>query len=112
MSFFKNLGKTITDFGQDVANQSKNMSENAKLKAAISMEEKKLADLYRVMGKTYVDRAMTAMEHPDSMLAMQSSLSLFQNDQTAIDQIKAMRQKIQTLNMALKADGSTETPEE
>ena len=106
MSFLKNIGKSLSDFGQDVANQSKNISDNAKLKAAISQEEKKLDDLYRVLGKTYVDRAINASMHPEHPLASKSVKDLFAMDQGAFTQIQEIREKIQTLQKALEADGT------
>ena len=104
MSFLKNIGKSLTNFGQDVANQSKNMSENAKLKAAITLEEKKMDELYRVLGKTHADRCINAAKNPEMPFNSKSCGELFAMDMGVVEQILSCREKIEKLNMALAQD--------
>ena len=104
MSFLKNIGKSLTDFGQDVANQSKNMSENAKLKAAISLEEKKMDDLYRILGKTHAERCINAAKNPEMPFNSKPCGELFAMDMGVVEQILTCREKIEKLKLALAAD--------
>lgn len=53
MSIFNRLGKKISDTGMDVARQAKDFTEINRLNAAISTEEKRIQELYALLGKTY-----------------------------------------------------------
>lgn len=56
MAFFEQLGKKITDAGQGVAQQTKNLADIARLNSSISDKEKRIANLYSEIGKAYYER--------------------------------------------------------
>lgn len=56
MAFFEQLGKKITDAGQGVAQQTKNLADIARLNSAVSDKEKRIANLYSEIGKAYYER--------------------------------------------------------
>lgn len=53
MAFFEQLGKKITDAGQGVAQQTKNLADIAKLNSAISEKEKRIEQLYYDIGVAF-----------------------------------------------------------
>lgn len=53
MAFFDEVGKRLTKAGQGMAQSTKNMASIAKLSSAISDEEKKIKNLYTLIGQTY-----------------------------------------------------------
>lgn len=55
-NFFENLKHKLSDFGEDVAAQTRSMTESAKLSARLSEEEKKLKTLYQKLGQAYYAR--------------------------------------------------------
>jgi rRNA maturation endonuclease Nob1 len=56
MSFFEQLGKHLTDAGQNVAQQTQNIAEITRLNSSISEGEKKISQLFLEIGKTYYER--------------------------------------------------------
>lgn len=56
MAFFEQVGKRITDAGQGVAKQTKNLAEVTRLNAAISECEKNISQLYFAIGESYFGR--------------------------------------------------------
>ncbi len=56
MAFFEQIGKHLTDAGQNVAQQTKNLAETTQLNNTISEKEKKISELYISLGKSYYDR--------------------------------------------------------
>lgn len=55
MAFFEQLGKKISDAGQGVAQQTKNLADIAKLNNMVSGKEKRIAALYSEIGKAYYE---------------------------------------------------------
>lgn len=55
MTFFDDLGKKLTQAGQDVAQQTKIFAETTRLNSCISDEEKQIESLYRQIGKQYFE---------------------------------------------------------
>lgn len=53
MSFFEQIGRKITDAGQEVANQTRSLAETTKLNSGISETEKKLNAIYQEIGRRY-----------------------------------------------------------
>lgn len=53
MAFFEQFGKKITDAGQGVAKQTKNLADVARLNSAIAEEEKKISKMYANLGELY-----------------------------------------------------------
>ena len=55
MSFFNELGKKLSQAGQDAAQQTKMFAETTKISSYISDEEKRIDDLYKQIGKSYFE---------------------------------------------------------
>ena len=55
MNFFDQLGKKVTDAGKGVAQQTKNLTEIARLTSVIDTEEKLVAQSYAQIGKAYYE---------------------------------------------------------
>lgn len=56
MSFFEQLGKRISDAGQGVAQQTKNLAEAARLNGMISDAEKQIEQLFLTLGQSYYQK--------------------------------------------------------
>ena len=55
MAFFEQLGKRLTDAGQNVAQQTHNLADVTRLNSAISEKEKKISQLFLVIGQSYYE---------------------------------------------------------
>lgn len=55
MAFFNDLGKKITQTSQGVVQKTKDTAETIKLSATISDEERRIANLFSKIGKTYFE---------------------------------------------------------
>lgn len=55
MAFFEKIGKKLSDAGQGVSQQAKNLSEISRLNGVISESEKKAEELYRTIGAAYYE---------------------------------------------------------
>lgn len=53
MAFFEQIGRRITDAGQEVAQQTKNLTDTTRLNAKISDNKKKMSQLLFDMGQDY-----------------------------------------------------------
>ena len=56
MAFFEQIGKCITDAGQNVAQQTKNFADVAQLNNAISEKEKRISQLFLSVGEYYYEK--------------------------------------------------------
>ncbi len=56
MAFFEQIGKRITDTGQSVAQQTKNLADVTKLNSVISEKEKEISQLFFSIGQSYYER--------------------------------------------------------
>ena len=56
MSFFDEIGKKVTQVGNDTVKMTKDLSEIAKLNMAITSSEKKIQELYGQIGKSYFEK--------------------------------------------------------
>lgn len=56
MAFFEQLGKHLTDAGQNVTQQTKNLAEITRLNSTISEKEKKISELYLKAGQSFYER--------------------------------------------------------
>lgn len=56
MGFFDNIGKTLSNAGQTIAQKSKDVVDTAKLNSAISDEQKIIAAAYEKIGRLYAER--------------------------------------------------------
>lgn len=55
MPFFDNIGKRISDAGQNVAKQTKNLADITQLNSAISERQKGIQQLYLSLGQAYYE---------------------------------------------------------
>lgn len=55
MAFFEQLGKRLTDAGQNVAHQTQNLADVTRLNNAISEKEKKISQLFFAVGQSYYE---------------------------------------------------------
>ncbi len=55
MAFFEDIGKKLTDVGQNVARQTKNFSDITQLNSSISDSEKRISQLFIQLGKEYYE---------------------------------------------------------
>lgn len=53
MAFFEEIGKRLTNAGQNVAQQTKNLADVAQLNSGISDKEKKISQLFLNIGQLY-----------------------------------------------------------
>lgn len=104
MSVFNRLGKKISDTGMDVARQAKDFTEISRLNTAISTEEKRIQDLYALLGKTYFSfyKGKYGEEFKDIIEAINGSQ----------EKISAYRKLIQEKNRKVICENcGTELPE-
>ena len=57
MAIFGNLGRRISDAGQNVAQQTKDLAEITRLNSAISGYEKKQLEQFQMLGRAYYERS-------------------------------------------------------
>lgn len=55
MAFFEELGKKLSDAGQNVAQQTKNLADVAQLNSAINEAERKITQLKTKLGQSYYE---------------------------------------------------------
>ena len=89
MSFLDQLGKKVSDAGKGVAQQTKNLTEIARLTSVIDTEEKMVAQSYAQIGKTYYENHKN---DPDAECAAQ--IALVSKSQEKIAQWREQIQKI------------------
>lgn len=87
MAFFEQIGKRLTDVGQGVAQQTKNITDVARLNSLISDKEKHIAQLYGEIGQVYYER------HRDDKDA---------EELQKIEQINGLYSEIQQMNEEIK----------
>lgn len=68
MAFFEQIGKHITDAGQNVAQQTKNLAETTQLNNAISEKEKRISGLYLSIGQSYYERHKDDTSSPEQQI--------------------------------------------
>ena len=56
MAFFEQIGKRLTDVGQNVAQQTKDFADVTRLNSVISEKEKEISQLFLLIGKSYYER--------------------------------------------------------
>lgn len=56
MAFFEQIGKRLTDAGQNVAQQTQNLADVTRLNGAISERERKISQLFLAIGKAYYEK--------------------------------------------------------
>lgn len=76
MSFFDDLGKTLTDKSQEVAKKAKDVTEVTRLNSQISSEQKKIEACYTDIGRMYYQKMNGNPEPEYAELAAQISQSM------------------------------------
>ena len=56
MDFFEQLGKKLTDAGQNVVQQTKSIADVVRLNSEVSAKERAITQLYIKIGQAYYDR--------------------------------------------------------
>ncbi len=62
MAFFDRMGKKLSNAGQSVAQQTKNLSEISRLNSQISAQEKRVTELYTLIGQAYYEQCKDGPE--------------------------------------------------
>lgn len=62
MAFFNDLGKKVSQMGQITIQKTKDYADIAKINSGISDEEKRIENLYKQIGKQYVETHKTDFE--------------------------------------------------
>ena len=94
MSFLDQLGKKVSDAGKGVAQQTKNLTEIARLTSVIDTEEKMVAQSYTQIGKTYYE---SHKNDPDAECAAQIALV-----NKSLEKIAQWREQIQRIKGIVK----------
>ena len=94
MSFWDQLGKKVSDAGKGVAQQTKNLTEIARLTSVIDTEEKMVAQSYTQIGKTYYENHKN---DPDAECAAQIALV-----NKSLEKIAQWREQIQRIKGIVK----------
>lgn len=94
MSFLDQLGKKVSDAGKGVAQQTKNLTEIARLTSVIDTEEKMVAQSYTQIGKTYYENHKN---DPDAECAAQIALV-----NKSLKKIAQWREQIQRIKGIVK----------
>ena len=94
MSFWDQLGKKVSDAGKGVAQQTKNLTEIARLTSVIDTEEKMVAQSYTQIGKTYYENHKN---DPDAECAAQIALV-----NKSLEKIAQWRDQIQRIKGIVK----------
>lgn len=55
MTFFEQLGKRLTDTGQNVAKQTRNFADITQLNSTIAEKEKKISQIFLELGQSYYE---------------------------------------------------------
>ena len=90
MAFFEEIGKKITNAGQGVAQQTKNLTETTRLNAKISETKKKMSQMLFEMGNDYYkkhrkDKDCEEQEYIDQLNALFHEILKYQQE---IEEIK------------------------
>ena len=59
MAFFEQIGKHLSDAGQNVAQQTKKLADVTQLNSTISEKQKKISQLFLAIGQSYYERHKT-----------------------------------------------------
>lgn len=96
MAFFDDLGKKISQTGQDVVRKTKNFADTTKISAQIAEQERQLSNLYQQLGRLYYEG------HKD---APAEDLRMFVDAITqAQDWISQQKEQIDQINGVVKCN--------
>lgn len=92
MDFFEQLGKRLTDAGQDVAQQTKNLADVTQLNSAISDKEKRISQLYLNIGQLYYEEHKddSTAEHQETIGEINALYAEIAQNREKIKQIKGV----------------------
>lgn len=92
MAFFEQLGKRLTDAGQSVAQQTKNLSDVTQLNSAISDREKRISQLYLNIGQLYYEghKGDLSAEHREIIEEIDALYAEIAQNREKIKQIKGV----------------------
>ena len=92
MAFFEQLGKRLTDAGQNVAQQTKNLADVTQLNSAISDREKKISQLYLNIGQLYYEehKGDSTAEHQEIIGEINALYAEIAQKREKIKQIKGV----------------------
>lgn len=92
MAFFEKIGRTLSDAGQNVAQQTKNIADITQLNNTISEKEKQIESLYRTLGESYYEkeRLNSNAENFDKIMEINTLKVDIFNAQEKIKQIKGV----------------------
>lgn len=96
MAFFDDLGKKLSQAGQNMAQKTKDFSEVNKLNSAISSEEKKINNIYLQLGKEYFTK-----HENDSEACFEQYVSDIKESKAKIE---TMRQQIQEIKKITRCE--------
>lgn len=92
MAFFEQLGKKISDAGQGVAQQTKNLADVTRLNSAISDKEKAISQLYSTLGHAYYESHKNdpSADEPDTIESINALFAEIAECREEIKQIKGV----------------------
>jgi len=92
MGIFNKIGKGLTNVGMDVADQTKKLTNVAKLEFSISEREKKISQLFTALGQTYYETRKNDAdaEFQDFIHELRSQFSEIAQFQEEIKQLKGV----------------------
>ena len=92
MAFFEQLGKRLSDAGQGVAQQTKNLADVTRLNSVITEKEKRIGQLYQAIGQGYYERHREdpASEEREAIEQINSLVAEIDKCREEIKQIKGV----------------------
>ncbi|MDY2727230.1 MAG: zinc ribbon domain-containing protein [Anaerostipes faecalis] len=92
MAFFEQIGKKITNAGQNVAQQTKNFTDVTQLNSAISEREKKISQLFLNVGQMYYEahKHDPEAQYQEDITEISNLYSEIAQSQEKIKQIKGV----------------------
>ena len=96
MAFFEQLGKRLTDAGQNVAQQTQKFADVTRLNSTISENEKKISHLFLVIGQSYYEK------HKNDSVA--EELEKIAEVNTLYSEIAVNREKIKQIKGVVKCE--------
>lgn len=92
MTFIEELGKRLTDAGQNVVQQTKNLADVTQLNSAISDREKKISQLYLNIGQLYYEehKGDSTAEHQEIIGEINALYAEIAQNREKIKQIKGV----------------------
>lgn len=92
MAFFEQIGKKLTDAGQTVAQQTRNLADVTQLNASISEKEKEATQLILQIGNAYynANKDNSEVEYADKIALINAIYDAINENREKIKQIKGV----------------------